>query len=121
MGAVADRLLLLQASDKADELARVKNYLRIDHSEEDTLIRTLIDAAKDEADSYLGNDFQDEDGNDLDIPRPVASWVLGRVARGFEFRTGGLRQMQTSGVGSWTLSQGTDYSQLDLYRLLPGL
>lgn len=49
MGAVVSRLTL--------DLEDVKAYLRVDIEEDDTFIESLIDAAKEDADAYLNNDF----------------------------------------------------------------
>lgn len=50
MGAVFDRLNLT--------LAEVKNYLKVEVSDDDTLIQSLIDSAKVAADDYLNNSFE---------------------------------------------------------------
>ena len=49
--AVQDRLTV--------DLSEVKNYLKIGHDADDALINDLIDAAKEDADAYLNNDFEE--------------------------------------------------------------
>lgn len=63
MGAVIDRLSL--------DLDELKSYLGITGSSYDTLLTDLFAASKEAADEYLNNDFLDDDGSELDIPRQV--------------------------------------------------
>lgn len=55
--AIADRLDL--STDTASELEYVKNYLKVGNDVDDDLIENLITAAKEDADAYLNNDFEE--------------------------------------------------------------
>ena len=110
--AVYDRLTI--------NLTEMKNYLRVSHEEDDELIIDLINAAKEDADNYLNNPFEDADGEELDIPSTIKRWVMGRVARQYERRIEGLSSEGISGLN--TIAWGKEeYSGIALYRINPGL
>lgn len=117
--AVLDRLTVTLADAKA--------YLRVEISEDDALISSLITAAKASADAFLNNPFTDSTGADLPIPDDVRLWVLRRVAFAYENRVESLVIDNVAGVGSaeygGRLQQATtlDYSIIRPYRLNPGL
>lgn len=121
MGAVADRLLLLGASDDLAETVAVRRYLRLETTADDDLIKHLIRQVKDEADSYLCNDFTTDDGADRPIPDGVAAWVLTNVARLYEYRGSGIRSVQEPGTGLLHFTAEVDYTRLDRYRKIPGV
>lgn len=54
MGAVVNRLVI--------DLEDAKAFLRVDGDEDDTLITSLIQGAKEAADEYLGNPFEEVKG-----------------------------------------------------------
>jgi len=110
--AVYDRLTI--------NLTEMKNYLRVSHEEDDELIIDLINAAKEDADNYLNNPFEDADGEELDIPSTIKRWVMGRVARQYERRIEGLSSEGISGLN--TIAWGKEeYSGIQQYRINPGL
>jgi len=49
-------------------LVEVKQYLRVIHDDDDTLIQDLIDAAERQALSYLAHDSFEVDLSDVDVP-----------------------------------------------------
>lgn len=55
MGAVTDRLTL---GDDATTLETLKNFLQVEHEEDNDLILSLFQEAKEAADSYLNNPFE---------------------------------------------------------------
>lgn len=110
--AVYDRLIIT--------LTEMKNYLRVSHEEDDEYIADLINAAKEDADNYLNNPFEDSDEEELDIPATVKRWVMARVARQYERRTEGLSSESVSGLNSITWGK-EEYSGIQQYRINPGL
>lgn len=120
MSPVQDRLTL--------SLEDVKNYLRIDGSEEDALLEELTASAKAAADAFLNNPFTNPDGTERDIPEPVRSWCLRRVSLLYEQRVEGMRADNVSGLGSADYGRALsdthgplDYSLIRPYRRNPGL
>lgn len=101
MGAVADR--------SATTLPLVKQYCRINGTADDFLVQFLLDAAKDDADAYLGNAFLDDAGNALPIPKKVERWLLKEVARDWHNRPAGLTQEIVSAMGQVTWAE-RDYN-----------
>ena len=66
-------------------LAEAKLHLRVDHSEEDALIQSMIDAATQSVANHL--DMHVDDMEDyIDMPAPVAAAILLRVGDLFENR-----------------------------------
>lgn len=96
MGAVADR--------SSVDVELVKSYLRLDGTADDDLLEFLLEAAKDDADDYLGNDF-----GGGDIPPKVDRWVLKEVLRDYENRPAGLSQQNIAALGNVTWAV-RDYS-----------
>lgn len=82
MGAVVDRSTV--------DLALVKTALGLNGTAQDDFLTLLLDAAKEDADDFLGNDFTDDDDNELDIPKYIDRWVLKEVIRDYENRPNGL-------------------------------
>lgn len=110
--AVYDRLIVT--------LTEMKNYLRVSHEEDDEYIADLINAAKEDADNYLNNPFEDAEGEELDIPSTVKRWVMARVARQYERRVEGLSSESISGLNSIAWGK-EEYSGIQQYRINPGL
>lgn len=105
-------------------IAELRDYLRINGTEDDVLLATLLDAAKAEADDYCNNDFgypaNDDGGYSGAIPANVKLWVMQRVARNYENRPNGLTASSLTGLGS--VSWGpVDWTLLERLRLSPGL
>ena len=98
----------------------MKNYLRVSHEEDDEYIADLINAAKEDADNYLNNPFEDAEGEELDIPLTVKRWVMARVARQYERRVEGLSSESISGLNSIAWGK-EEYSGIQQYRINPGL
>ena len=66
-------------------LAEAKLHLRVDHSEEDALIQSMIDAATQSVANHL--DMHVDDMEDyIDMPAPVAAAILLRVGDLYENR-----------------------------------
>ncbi|GMU51003.1 MAG: hypothetical protein AMXMBFR33_01490 [Candidatus Xenobia bacterium] len=103
MGAVVDRSTVT--------LETVKLYAKVESSDEDALLQLLLDAAKEDADAYMGNAFQNADGEDLPIPNWVERWLLQQVSRDYEHRPDGLQIEQVNQLGFVNWSQ-RDYSGL---------
>lgn len=101
-------------------LVEMKNYLRVSHEEDDEYIADLINAAKEDADNYLNNPFEDAEGEELDIPLTVKRWVMARVARQYERRAEGLSSESISGLNSIAWGK-EEYSAIQQYRINPGL
>ncbi|MFA5379427.1 MAG: head-tail connector protein [Dehalococcoidia bacterium] len=110
--AVYDRLIIT--------LTEMKNYLRVSHEEDDEYIADLINAAKEDADNYLNNPFEDSEGEELDIPMTVKRWVMARVARQYERRVEGVSSESISGLNSIAWGK-EEYSGIQQYRINPGL
>lgn len=116
--AVTDRLTV--------SLAEAKGYLRVEHDDEDTLIETLIQAAKASADAFLNNPFLTPDGTPKNIPDDVKLWVLKRVSFAYENRVENLLIDQVQGVGLSDYGGRLEGATVDMalirpYRLNPGL
>lgn len=107
--AVKDRLILL--------LPEVKSYLRITHNEDDDLLNVLIEAAKEELDAHLQNEFteEDEQGNvlNLDIPFKVRTAALKIIATLYEARRNDVIQ---ESAGGHAVTMGV--IPLDAYKLI---
>ena len=66
-------------------LEQAKAHLRVDHTHEDALIQSMIDAATQSVANHL--DMHADDMEDyIDMPAPVAAAILLRVADLFENR-----------------------------------
>lgn len=59
-------------------LTDAKLYLRVEDTDEDTLITNLIAAATERAENFLKRPipWQDDDGNDVDVPASVQAAIL---------------------------------------------
>lgn len=57
---------------------------------------------------------------ELAIPEPVATWVLQRIARGYEHRTEGMDSESTAGLGRVDWGD-ENFELLDRFRFGPGL
>jgi hypothetical protein len=127
VGAVADRLSLVAGTTPGsiEELEAVKAFLRVEHDADDTLITSLIQAGKNQADAYLNNPFQAIAGDgtlvNLAIPASVAGWCLTFVTRTYERRALGLNMHAVTGAGNVMWAPDGDYTLLHPYRLNPGL
>jgi hypothetical protein len=124
MGAVVDRLSLT--------VSDVKDFLAISVATYDDEIEDLLEAAKEDADSYLNNPFEDDDGTELDIPGPVRlgviRWIEAELPAGLGGAPAGVISEKAGDV-SRTYAQA-DTSQAipapavrlwKRYRLLPGV
>jgi hypothetical protein len=104
--------MLLQHKADFITLAEVKNYLRVDHTLDDAYIADLIEISKEQADSFLQNDFleQNEAGEWVDSPIPfscklacfkmIASWYETRSDDQTGINAGGVTV--TLGEMPWT-------------------
>ena len=112
--AITDRLSLT--------LDEVKVKLRIDGNAEDDLLTALLDGAKNDADEFCQNLFQDDDGVDLDIPAGVKTWVLAKIARDYTRSPLGLQSATTQDLGStsWREDSYDQYRGLYPHRVNPG-
>lgn len=89
--AVQDRSLIT--------LALAKAHSRITTNAEDGILQILLDAAKSDADAYMGNDFLDEDGvTELPIPPYVERWILKEFDRDFQNRPNGITKESLQGA-----------------------
>lgn len=104
MGAVESRSLVTVEMCKAS--------LKVENSEEDDFIALLLKAAKEDADTYMGNDFLDSDGNELEIPGFVERWILRQVSRDYENRADGLQNEAVNQLGTISWLPKRDYSDL---------
>ena len=114
--------------DKIDfyDLAEVKNYLRVTTNADDDYITDLMQIAKEQADSYLQNDFteQNEAGEWVDTPIPFSCKLacLKMVASWYETRSDDITSINAGGV---TVQLGempwSAQRLLNPYRRLVGL
>lgn len=119
--AVADRLVVT--------LEEAKLHLRVDHDDEDALIADLIESAKQSADRFLNNPFEDSLGVPQDIPADVKIWVMRRVNFLYEQRVENVVADTVPGAGTIDYGRNVgdqaagslDYSLIRPYRLNPGL
>lgn len=73
----------MKITDEAFNLVLVKNYLRVDYTEDDVLIQLMIDSAKSYIQSYLNQPFEVFE----DIPVEFTLAALNLVAEWYEHRT----------------------------------
>lgn len=93
-----------------------KDYIKgVRGDSEDALILFLLEAAKRSADDHMGNDFLDDEGNELPVPGPVERWVLQQVVRDYELKPQGLQIESVNNLGmvNWG---NRDYSDITPYR-----
>jgi len=95
-------------------LEELKNYLKVEHTEDDNLISSLLESACEDAENYMGQDFEGET-----VPKTVEKWIMKRVAKDYEFRTEGMEKQR---LGDESIEvEREDYSDITPYRILPGL
>lgn len=75
----------MKITDEAFNLTLVKNYLRVDYTEDDTLIQLMIDSAKSYIQSYLNQPFEVFE----DIPVEFTLAALNLVSQWYENRAVG--------------------------------
>lgn len=92
-----------------------RNYIKGPRASEDAVIQFLLDAAKNAADEHLGNDFLDEDGEELPIPEVVERWIVQQVARDYHLKPQGLTSEMVVNLGSITFGP-RDYSDITPFR-----
>lgn len=93
---------------------------------QNSILMNLIEAAKVEADEYMGNDFQVPvvvngavAGYAVAIPAAVKTWVLGYVAHHYAKPEVGLQASSVREVGSNRWDTSTMYEGIRQYRLIP--
>lgn len=113
--------------DAGITLTEAKSYLRVDHDSDDVLIQTLIEAAQEQAEQFLGHDFTETDADtgevtQLPIPATVKLACLRMVAAFYESRADGVAS-EKLGDHALTLGQIPWDVQRMLwpYRKNPGL
>lgn len=72
----------MKITDEAFNISLVKNYLRVDHNEDDTLIQLMIDSAKSYIQNYLNQPFETFE----DIPVEFTLAALNLVSQWYENR-----------------------------------
>lgn len=83
------------------DVTELKNYLRIEHIEDDNLLTDFIDMAKEQIDAYLQNEFTEIDENGVEVARAIPFSinlaVFKMVAAWYEHRTDGISSENVSG------------------------
>jgi hypothetical protein len=118
----------MKLQDKADFLTLIdaKNYLKVEHDLDDAFITDLIEIAKEQADHYLQNEFEDlnDAGELVDQPIPFSCKLacLKMIASWYETRSDDITGINAGGV---TISLGeipwNAIRLLQPYRRLVGL
>lgn len=103
MGAIADR--------SSTNLAKVKQFLAINGTNEDADLADMLEEAKSLADQYCDDLYLNADGSEKDIPRHVELWIKTTVARFYSFRENGKKSESVNGVGQVEYGP-VDYSGL---------
>jgi len=86
----------------------------------------VITAAKEMADNYLNNPFEDSDGIELDIPNTVVSWIVIFVSKWFVKRLSDIKKDKAGEVTMEYFERNRPFLDvedivfLDQYRLDPG-
>lgn len=111
VGAIKDRLELT--------IDEVKDWIP-DDDIKDSVVETLMDSAKESADNFCNNSFEDDDGYEESIPAAIKIWCLKRIARDYERRIEGLNSEQIAGLGAHMYGEN-EYEELWPYRRLPGV
>ena len=112
--AVTDRLDI--STETKTETEVLRNYLRSDPAD-DMIVELIYEATKKKADSYMKNDFTDDDGDELEIPADVKLWVMQMVARKYNRRANGTASESEEGIGSITWSE-EETMELNKYRTM---
>ena len=112
--AVSDRLDL--STEDKSETEVLRDYLRSDPAD-DMIVELIYEAVKKKADSYMKNDFTDDDGNELEIPADIKLWVMQMVARKYNRRANGTANESEEGIGSITWSK-EEMMELNKYRTM---
>lgn len=92
---IADRLKI--------DISKLKDYLKIEYSEDDSLLLDLVKVAKEQIDLFLNNDFVTVDevsGNSVDLPIPFSLnlAVYQMVASWYETRSVGVTSKNVGGI-----------------------
>lgn len=97
-------------------LEEVKNFLKVEQNEDNSLIEKLISGAASKAEEVTNRDFGEVgDEDDLDA---IEVWILQRVARVYQRRIEGL---SSEGVLGVSVNYGVEeLNDLMLYREEPG-
>ena len=102
-----------------------KKYLKVEHILDDQYITDLIEISKEQADSFLNNDFLEEvEGEWVDIPIPFSIKLacLKMIASWFETRSDDQTSVNAGGVTVQLGDMPWDSARLLYpYRRLPGL
>lgn len=98
------------------DLTAVKAHLRLPESDtsEDLILQLFLDGAKQAADGFCSNPFEDEDEEELPIPAFVEVWILRKVASLYTYRESVVSAQAMPGAGYVTLTQD------DKRELFPG-
>jgi uncharacterized phage protein (predicted DNA packaging) len=93
----------MRVRNKADFLTveETKQYLKVEHTKEDDFIKDLIEIAKEQADSFLQNEFKElKDGEWVDLPIPFSIKLacLKMIAAWFETRGDEITSINAGGV-----------------------
>ena len=94
-------------------LTEIKDYLKIEYDEDDSLLEMLLDGACEAAENYMNRDFYGEI-----VPATVEKWILKRIARDYEARIEGETEER---LGDESMRFAEDFSDIAPYRLFPGL
>lgn len=95
----------MKITDEAFNISLVKNYLRVDHNEDDVLIQLMVDSAKSYIQSYLNQPFEAFE----DIPVEFTLAALNLVAEWYENRAVSSEKVAHESLYSFT-------SLLDIQR-----
>ena len=110
--AVTDRLDI--GTDTKTEIEVLRDYLR-SNSADDYIVEIIYEAVKKKADSYMKNEFVDDENNELDIPADVKLWIMQMVARKYNRRANGTANESEEGIGSISWSE-EETMELNKYR-----
>lgn len=108
------------------DVTKTKEYLKIEYTEDDSLLSDLIKVAKEQVILFVNNDFTglDENGELVDLPIPFSLnlAVYQMVGAWFETRSVGVTSKNVGGI-TYQLGQIPieTYSLLYPYRKLVGL
>jgi len=94
-------------------LEELKNYLKVENTEDDSLINDLLESACEAAENFMGQDFTGET-----VPKTVIKWIKKRIAKDYEIRTEGMVKQRLGDESIEIVRE--DYSDLTPYRINPG-